>query len=146
MSSNVSPAMKRALAGGLLLLAALVVLVLGTGASGDDGGTYRVRAIFDSASFLVPGEDVKVAGVKVGTIESLDVTPQNKAAIVLRIDDPAFQDFKQRRVLHDPPAVADRREVRRLPADAAEEREQRAGAAAETDQSAATARASTCCR
>ena len=69
--------------------------MLGTGASDDDGGTYRVRAIFDSASFLVPGEDVKIAGVKVGTIESLDVTRDNKAAIVLRIDDPAFQDFKQ---------------------------------------------------
>jgi ABC-type transporter Mla subunit MlaD len=95
MISNVSPSLKRALAGGLLLLAALVVLVLGTGASSDDGGTYRVRAIFDTASFLVPGEDVKVAGVKVGTIESLDVTTGNKAAIVLRIDDPAFQDFKQ---------------------------------------------------
>jgi ABC-type transporter Mla subunit MlaD len=96
MISGVSPSVKRALAGGLLLLAALVVLVLGTGASGDDGGgDYRVRAIFDSASFLVPGEDVKVAGVKIGAIESLDVTPQNKAVIVLRIDDPAFQDFKQ---------------------------------------------------
>jgi len=95
MSSNVSPAMKRALAGGLLLAAALIVLVLGTGASGDGGGDYKVRAIFDSASFLVPGEDVKVAGVKVGAIESLDVTPDNKAAIVLRIDDPAFKDFKQ---------------------------------------------------
>lgn len=95
MISGVSPATKRALAGGMLLVVALVVLVLGTGASNDDGGgPYRVRAIFDSASFLVPGEDVKVAGVKVGTIESLDVTPQNKAAIVLRIDDPAFQDFK----------------------------------------------------
>jgi ABC-type transporter Mla subunit MlaD len=94
MISRVSPAMKRALAGGLLALAALVVLLVGTGASGGGGG-YRVRAIFDSASFVVPGEDVKVAGVKVGTIESLDVTPDNKAAIVLRIDDPAFQDFKQ---------------------------------------------------
>ena len=94
MISRVSPTLKRALAGGLLALAALVVLVLGTGASGGGGG-YRVRAIFDSASFVVPGEDVKVAGVKVGTIESLDVTPDNKAAIVLRIDDPAFQDFKQ---------------------------------------------------
>jgi len=93
MIARVSPGMKRALAGGLLLLAALVVLLLGTGASG--GGDYRVRAIFDSASFIVPGEDVKVAGVKVGAIESLDVTPDNKAAIVLRIDDPAFQDFKQ---------------------------------------------------
>jgi len=95
MISTVSPAMKRAVAGGLLLLAALVVLVLGTGASGGDGGTYKVRAIFDSASFLVPGEDVKVAGVKIGAIESLDVTKQNKAAIVLRIDDPAYRDFKQ---------------------------------------------------
>ncbi len=95
MISSVSPAMKRALAGGLLALAAVVVLVLGTGASNDNGGSYRVRAIFDSASFLVPGEDVKIAGVKVGTIESLGVTPQNKAAIVLRIDDPAYQDFKQ---------------------------------------------------
>ena len=60
------------------LLAAAVVAVLGAGA-GDGGGTYRVRAIFDSASFVVPGEDVKVAGVKVGTIDSLDVTPDNKA-------------------------------------------------------------------
>src|SRR3954454_5016922 len=94
MISDVSPTVKRALAGGLLAFAVLLVLVLGTGASNDDGGTYRVRAIFDSASFLVPGEDVKISGVKVGTIESLDVTPQNKAAIVLRIDDPGFQDFK----------------------------------------------------
>jgi ABC-type transporter Mla subunit MlaD len=94
MISGVSPTVKRALAGGLLALAAIVVLVLGTGASNDDGDTYRIRAIFDSASFLVPGEDVKIAGVKVGTIESLDVTPDNKAAIVLRIDDPAYRDFK----------------------------------------------------
>jgi len=95
MTSAVSPATKRALAGGLLLAAALVVLVLGTGASNDGGGSYKVRAIFDSASFLVPGEDVKVSGVKIGHIESLDVTPQNKAAIVLQIDDPAYRDFKQ---------------------------------------------------
>src|SRR5215213_4899884 len=94
MKSSRPPSLKRALAPGLLLVAALVVLVLGTGASNDDGDTYRVRAIFDSASFLVPGEDVKVAGVKVGTIEELDVTTDNKAAIVLRIDDPAYRDFK----------------------------------------------------
>jgi phospholipid/cholesterol/gamma-HCH transport system substrate-binding protein len=95
MSERISPAIRRALAGGLLAAAALVVLLLGTGASGGGGGTYLVRAIFDSASFVVPGEDVKVAGVKVGAIQALDVTPDNKAAIVLRIDDPAFQDFKR---------------------------------------------------
>jgi ABC-type transporter Mla subunit MlaD len=94
--SDASPTLKRLLAGGGLLLAVVLVVVLGLGASGDgDGGSYRVRAIFDTASFIVPGEDVKSAGVKIGTVESLDVTRANKAAIVLRIDDPAFQDFKQ---------------------------------------------------
>lgn len=87
--------MKRLLAIAALLLAAIVVLVLGTGASGGGGDGYRVRAIFDNAASIVAGEDVKVAGVKVGTIASLDVTPDKKAAVVLEIDDPAFQDFKQ---------------------------------------------------
>lgn len=93
--SGVSPTVKRLLAGGLLLVAVLLVLVLGTGAGGGGGGGYQVRAIFGNAGFLVPGEDVKVAGVKVGAIDSLDVTPDNKAAVILNITDPAFQDFKQ---------------------------------------------------
>jgi phospholipid/cholesterol/gamma-HCH transport system substrate-binding protein len=92
----VSPRRKRLLAAALLLGAALVVALLSIGASGGGGGgDYRVRAIFDSASFVTPGEDVKVAGVKVGAIDSLDVTPDRKAVIVLRIDDPAFKDFRQ---------------------------------------------------
>ena len=94
----------------------------------------------------MPGEDVKVAGVKVGTIESLDVTTDNKAAIVLRIDDPAFQDFKQDAHCTIRLAVADRREVRRVRADAAEGRGQRAGAAAAARSARRRARASTCCR
>ncbi len=54
-----------------------------------------VRAIFDNAGFVVPGEDVKVAGVKVGKVDSLDVTPEFKAAVVLRIDDPGYRDFRR---------------------------------------------------
>ena len=86
--------MKRLIAIGALVLAVVVVLVIGTGAGSDDD-TYEVRAIFDNAGFLVPGEDVKVAGVVVGTISSLDVTPDRKAVVVLKITDPAFRDFKQ---------------------------------------------------
>jgi phospholipid/cholesterol/gamma-HCH transport system substrate-binding protein len=77
----------------VVLACAAVVVVLGTGASSNDG-TYRVRAIFDSAFSVIKGEDVKVAGVKVGKIETLQVTPDNKAAIVLDIDDPGFADFR----------------------------------------------------
>jgi ABC-type transporter Mla subunit MlaD len=37
---------------------------------------------------------VKIAGVKVGTIDRLDLTSDNKAAVVLKINDPAFQPFR----------------------------------------------------
>lgn len=77
-----------------LALTAAVVLFVAAGGSGSDGGTYLVRAIFDNANFVIPGEDVKVAGVKVGTIDSLDLTPQHKAVVVLRIDDSAFKPFR----------------------------------------------------
>jgi phospholipid/cholesterol/gamma-HCH transport system substrate-binding protein len=82
---------KRGLAA--FLLAALVGALIAASGGGDNG-VYRVRAVFDNASFLIPGEDVKIAGVKVGTIDKLDLTPDNKAAVVLRIDDPAFHPFR----------------------------------------------------
>jgi ABC-type transporter Mla subunit MlaD len=69
-------------------------------AGSGDGNAYRVRAVFDNASFLIPGEDVKIAGVKVGTIDRLDLTRDNKAAVVLRIDDPAFHPFRSDATCH----------------------------------------------
>jgi ABC-type transporter Mla subunit MlaD len=86
---------KRVLAIAGVLVAASALVVFGTGADGDGGGTYRVRAIFMNAFSVIPGEDVKVAGVKVGKVESLDVTPDHKAAVVLRIDRPGFDDFRR---------------------------------------------------
>jgi phospholipid/cholesterol/gamma-HCH transport system substrate-binding protein len=85
--------MKRVLAIAGVLVAAAALMVFATGAS-NDGGNYRVRAIFMNAFSVIPGEDVKIAGVKVGKIESLDVTPDHKAAVVLRIDRPGFDDFR----------------------------------------------------
>src|SRR6185436_13847304 len=55
---------KRVLAIGAVLLAASVLVVFATGASTDPRRTYRVRAIFENAFSVIPGEDVKVAGVK----------------------------------------------------------------------------------
>ena len=94
--------MRRLAAIATVLAAAATVLVLGTGAS-NGGGNYQVRAIFDNAVSVIPGEDVKIAGVKVGKVESIDTSgraPNVKAAIVLNIDDPAFQDFRAGRHLH----------------------------------------------
>ena len=75
----------------LLAVAAAAMLTMG---AGDDGGSYKVRAIFDNAGFIITGEDVKVAGVKVGKIDSLDVTKDFKAIVVLDIQDRGYQDFR----------------------------------------------------
>ena len=75
----------------LLAVAAAAMLTMG---AGDEGGSYKVRAIFDNAGFIIAGEDVKVAGVKVGKIDSLDVTRDFKAVVVLDIQDPGYQDFR----------------------------------------------------
>ena len=87
----------------VVLLAAAATAAMAT-ASGPSGtGTYRVRAIFDDASFAVPGEQVRIAGAPVGSIASLDVCvartaacaagTQNKAAVTLAIDDARFTPF-----------------------------------------------------
>lgn len=79
---------------GVLLLAA-VAAIFGASACGDDGGSgYQVRAMFANAFTVIPGEEVKSAGVPIGTIKSLDVE-NRKAAVVLDITDPAFQDFRE---------------------------------------------------
>ena len=89
--------MRRVLAIGTILLAASVLVVFAHRRDDAAAAAYKVRAIFDNAFSVIPGEDVKIAGVKVGKIDSLDVTPDKKAAVVLRIDQAGFQDFRTRR-------------------------------------------------
>lgn len=78
-----------------LAAAALVLVVFGTGAGDDQKGDYKVRAIFSNAFTVIKGEDVKISGVKVGSIADLEVTKDNKAAVVLNITEPGFKDFRQ---------------------------------------------------
>jgi ABC-type transporter Mla subunit MlaD len=86
---------RRVLAIASVLIAASALAVFATGAAAPPPDTYRVRAIFENAFSVIPGEDVKVAGVKVGKVDALDVTPDQKAAVVLRIDRPGFKDFRR---------------------------------------------------
>jgi ABC-type transporter Mla subunit MlaD len=87
--------MKRIATGTLLVIALVAGALFATGAAVGGGGSsnYKVRAIFDDVASAVPGEDVKIAGAKIGKIESMDVTPQNKAAVVLDITDSGFVPF-----------------------------------------------------
>jgi phospholipid/cholesterol/gamma-HCH transport system substrate-binding protein len=85
--------MRRLLAGTVVTLALVTAAVFGVGAGGVPHGSYTVRAIFDDAASAVPGEDVRIAGAKVGSIGHMDVTPRQKAAIELHITDGGFKPF-----------------------------------------------------
>lgn len=99
--------MKKAIAGLVVVAAVVVAIVLIAGGSSDG---YVVRAVFDNGSFMVAGEQVRVAGANVGTIKSVSVSlpgeptaeedgklvdVPGKAIIELEISDPSFQDFRQ---------------------------------------------------
>jgi ABC-type transporter Mla subunit MlaD len=76
-------------------VAALIVIVLLALSAGGSNGGYSVRAIFDDAGNIIPGENVKIDGVKVGTVGSVTPTPQAQAAVVVHINNPGFQNFRQ---------------------------------------------------
>ena len=100
--------MKKLIAGVVVVAAIVVAIVLIAGGGSNDG--YVVRAIFDNGSFLVNGEQVRVAGANVGTIKAVSVSlpgeptaeengkfvdVPGKAVIELEIENPSFQDFRQ---------------------------------------------------
>ncbi len=86
----------------ITVLVAIGATAVITSSSPGKAPTYEVRAIFDDAAFAVPGEDVRVAGAPVGSIQSLDVctksscpvgSPANKAAVTITIDNANFTPF-----------------------------------------------------
>jgi phospholipid/cholesterol/gamma-HCH transport system substrate-binding protein len=100
--------MKKLIAGVVVVAAIVVAVILLAG--GGSGEGYVVRAIFDQGSFMVSGEQVRVAGANVGTIKSVSVSlpgeptaiengefkdVPGKAVIELEISDPGFQDFRE---------------------------------------------------
>jgi len=100
--------MRKAIVIGGLVAAVIVAIVL-ISSGGSESSGYVVRAIFDNGGFMVKGEQVRVAGANVGEIESVGVTLpgevdsyeggkeraiDGKAVIVMKIEDPGFQDFR----------------------------------------------------
>jgi virulence factor Mce-like protein len=84
--------MKRALLiiGILAAAAGFVVLATGTGSNGGDP-TYTVQ--LDNAFGLVGGADVKVAGVRAGTIAGFALDKRNKALVKIKITRGGFGTF-----------------------------------------------------
>ncbi|HKE79731.1 MAG TPA: MlaD family protein [Solirubrobacteraceae bacterium] len=73
-------------------------LLLWAGFAEHGSGGYTVRAIFDSASGLRTGMDVRVSGVKVGAVRGVSLDQHNPAlphaVAVMDITVPRMQDFR----------------------------------------------------
>lgn len=70
----------------LIGLGCLIYLAVHLGKMEVFGQGYQVSASFDNISGLKTGAAVEVAGVEVGRVESITVTPDNRARLQLSIN------------------------------------------------------------
>src|SRR5438552_3682673 len=76
-----SPLARRLLAVTSLAVAAVAVAVLLAQSSG-----YTVVARFENASQIVPGNEVQIGGVSVGSVDSVDLADDGEAELTLSLD------------------------------------------------------------
>jgi phospholipid/cholesterol/gamma-HCH transport system substrate-binding protein len=76
-----APVVRVLVVAAVLLIAVIVAILLFGG-----GGGYRVTADFVNAGQLVKGSEVRVAGVAVGTVESIDVSQEGTAEITFSVN------------------------------------------------------------
>lgn len=87
--------MRRAAGIALLAVVAVAAVTVLLGAGGDDRGTRRYWLELDNAFGLTDGADVKVAGVRAGTIEQITLDRRTLHALVeLRIRRAGFGDLR----------------------------------------------------
>jgi phospholipid/cholesterol/gamma-HCH transport system substrate-binding protein len=67
-------------------LACLTYLAIHLGKVEVFGRGYRVSAVFDNISGLKTGASVEVAGVEVGRVEAIEVTPDFRARLKITIN------------------------------------------------------------
>jgi len=72
----------------LAIVAVVVILLSG-------GSSYQVRAIFQDASQVVPGDQVEVAGNSVGSVSDIALTPNGQAQVTLQINESADRPLHQ---------------------------------------------------
>ncbi len=70
----------------LLGLGCLAYLAVHLGKMEVWGSGYQVTADFDNISGLKQGAAVEVAGVEVGKVESIRITPGDRAKVVMRLN------------------------------------------------------------
>jgi virulence factor Mce-like protein len=83
---------------GVALVFGAIALAFALGTDHGSGG-YTLRAVFDNGSGLRTGMDVRISGIDVGRVRSIDldqtVPTMPRAVAIIRITDPRGQDFRR---------------------------------------------------
>lgn len=61
----------------------------------EAGSAYRVTARFQNASALVKGNEVQVSGLRVGSVQGIDLSPDGQAEVTLEIDDSDYAPLRR---------------------------------------------------
>lgn len=72
----------------ILIAAAFFIFAYSTSGKGSATGGYRLTAEFDNIAGVNTGTDVRLAGIKVGTVVSQTLNPDNYQAVVTMTVDP----------------------------------------------------------
>ncbi len=78
-----------AIAAVVIAVAAVAVILLSSGSS------YKVKAVFENASQIVPGDLVEVSGNSVGTVSDIALTPNGQAQLTLNISSGAYRPLRE---------------------------------------------------
>src|SRR3954452_15648300 len=62
------------------------VVLVGFIIFGGAGGGYTVKAYFENGNQLVKGNQVELDGTPIGSVKSLDITPNGQAVVTIGVD------------------------------------------------------------
>ncbi len=77
----------------LILFAIGAAAAVGTLGAGGTQPSHRVDAVFDSTANLIPGQDVKIAGGRVGRVSDIELTKERKARVEMEVEE-GFAPFR----------------------------------------------------
>ncbi|MBI1344259.1 MAG: MCE family protein [Terrimonas sp.] len=84
---------------GIFVLAGLCFLILGLYFIGKDenifGASFRLKANFENASGLVPGNNVLYAGIQVGTVKKVNLINDTLIEVVMSINEKAKKHIRK---------------------------------------------------
>ncbi len=94
MRSIVAPPLVKLIIFAVVTVVTTSLLALTIANAGGDGGA-EFKAVFSDATLLNAGDDVRIAGVRVGQVKKVEVYDRNRAMVSFNVDRDRLPDGTQ---------------------------------------------------